>query len=76
MGERMDGVRVTSTPGPLAKGGGSGSAVFPIGSVVTIGRNADNAIVLEDERVSRAHARLEIRDESVASPTSTPPTAA
>ena len=62
MGERMDGVRVTWTPGPLAKGGGSGSATFPIGSIVTIGRSADNNIVLPDERVSRAHARLQVRD--------------
>ena len=62
MGERMDGVRVTWTPGPLAKGGGSGSATFPIGSIITIGRSADNNIVLPDERVSRAHARLQVRD--------------
>jgi hypothetical protein len=62
MGERMDGVRVTWTPGPLAKGGSSGSATFPVGSIVTIGRSADNNIVLPDERVSRAHARLQVRD--------------
>ena len=52
MGERMDGVRVTWTPGRLATGGGSGSATFPIGSIVMIGRSADNNIVLPDERVS------------------------
>ncbi len=61
-----DGARITWKPGPEAKGGGSGTATFPIGSVVTIGRNADNNIVLEDERVSRAHARLEIKDGEVA----------
>jgi pSer/pThr/pTyr-binding forkhead associated (FHA) protein len=62
MGERMDGVRITWTPGPLARGGSSGSATFPIGSIITIGRSADNNIVLPDERVSRAHARLQVRD--------------
>jgi pSer/pThr/pTyr-binding forkhead associated (FHA) protein len=41
--------------------GKSGTANFPAGSVVTIGRNTDSTIVLEDQRVSRNHARLEIR---------------
>jgi pSer/pThr/pTyr-binding forkhead associated (FHA) protein len=59
MAERKDGVRISWQSGPQTKGGGS--ATFPIGSVITIGRSADNAIVLEDDRVSRAHARLEIK---------------
>ncbi len=60
------GVLISWRPGPEAKGGGSGSASFQVGSVVTIGRNADNTIVLDDERVSRAHARLEIKDAEIA----------
>jgi hypothetical protein len=62
MGERKNAVRISWHPGPAARDGSSGSAVFPVGSVVTIGRHADNGIVLPDERVSRTHARLQIGD--------------
>ena len=37
----------------------SGVKVFPLGSaVVTIGRRLDNALVIDDPRVSRNHAQL------------------
>ena len=39
--------------------------IFPIGSIVTIGRHAENSIVLSEERVSRNHARLEVSDSEV-----------
>jgi len=38
-----------------------GSAEFDLGSVVTVGRKSDLEIVIDDERVSRNHVRLEIR---------------
>ena len=42
--------------------GSTGTIIFPIGSIVTIGRHAENSIVLSEERVSRNHARLEVSD--------------
>jgi len=42
------------------RGADARTATFPIGSRVTIGRDGDNAITLDDMRVSRKHARLEI----------------
>ena len=65
-GAAESGVLISWKQGPEAKGGNSGSATFPLGSVVTIGRNPDNTIALEDERVSRAHARLEIKEAEIA----------
>ena len=65
-GATESGVLISWKQGPEAKGGSSGSATFPIGSEVTIGRNVDNTIVLDDERVSRAHARLEIKESEIA----------
>ena len=65
-GPAETGVLISWKQGPEAKGGSSGSATFPIGSEVTIGRNPDNLIVLDDERVSRAHARLEIKESEIA----------
>ena len=65
-GAAESGVLVSWKQGPEAKGGSSGSSTFPVGSVVTIGRNPDNTIVLDDERVSRAHARLEIKESEIA----------
>ena len=65
-GATESGVLVSWRQGPEAKGGSSGSATFPVGSEVTIGRNPDNTIVLDDERVSRAHARLEIKEREIA----------
>src|SRR5262245_64137163 len=58
----MGGVRVPWSPSPRAADGSIASATFPIGSIVTIGRSADNNIVLPDEPVSRAHARLQVRN--------------
>ena len=66
MGEAKSGARILWHSGPKATAGDSGSATFPIGCVVTIGRNSDCNIVLPDERVSRAHARLQIRTAEVA----------
>jgi hypothetical protein len=45
--------------------GSTGTIIFPIGSIVTIGRHAENSIVLSEERVSRNHARLEVSDSEV-----------
>src|ERR1700704_4206585 len=42
-----------------------GTAKFSVGAVVTIGRGADNDIVLQDSEVSRNHARLAIRGSEV-----------
>jgi len=64
-GAAGSGARISWMQGAGAKGGNSGSATFPLGSVVTIGRNPDNTIVLDDERVSRAHARLEIKEAEI-----------
>jgi pSer/pThr/pTyr-binding forkhead associated (FHA) protein len=36
--------------------------MLPPGSIVTIGRHADREIVLHDDRVSRNHARITVRD--------------
>jgi FHA domain len=36
------------------------SYAFPAGAVVAIGRSVDQQIMLDDESVSRSHARLEI----------------
>ena len=43
----------------------TGSAEFDLGSVVTVGRITDLDIVIDDERVSRNHVRLEIRRDNV-----------
>ncbi|MGO9485542.1 MAG: trypsin-like peptidase domain-containing protein [Rhodomicrobium sp.] len=40
--------------------------VLPAGAVVTIGRHPDREIVLDDGRVSRLHARLEIKQDCIA----------
>jgi CHAT domain/Inner membrane component of T3SS, cytoplasmic domain len=45
--------------------GVTGSAEFDLGSVVTVGRITDLDIVIDDERVSRNHVRLEIRRDNV-----------
>ena len=45
--------------------GVTGSAEFDLGSVVTVGRKSDLDIVIDDERVSRNHVRLEIRQGNV-----------
>jgi len=39
---------------------------FPLEGTVTIGRRADQRIVLSDPSVSRAHARIEVGDGGVA----------
>jgi WD40 repeat protein len=44
-----------------SSGPSSGSAFEMMGSSITIGRAADNAIVLDDNTVSRHHARLELQ---------------
>jgi FHA domain-containing protein len=41
------------------------SRIFPAGTTVTIGRGPDHAIILDDDAVSRNHARLEIADGKV-----------
>src|SRR5262245_37060380 len=48
------------------RGADARTATFPIGSRVTIGRDSDNAITLDNRRVSRKHVRLEIGAEGVA----------
>jgi len=45
--------------------GVTGSAEFDLGSVVTVGRRTDLDIVIDDERVSRNHVRLEVRRNNV-----------
>ena len=45
--------------------GVTGSAEFDLGSVVTVGRRSDLDIAIDDERVSRSHVRLEIRQGNV-----------
>ena len=42
-----------------------GSAQFDLGSMVTVGRRSDLDIVIDDERISRNHVRLEIRRNNV-----------
>ena len=42
-----------------------GSAEFDLGSMVTVGRRSDLDIVIDDERISRNHVRLEIRRDNV-----------
>jgi MTH538 TIR-like domain (DUF1863)/FHA domain/PDZ domain len=42
------------------KGARKQSRVFPAGTMVTIGRGPDQAIILDDDGVSRNHARVEI----------------
>ena len=42
------------------------SKTLPAGAIVTAGRQADREIVLDDERVSRAHARLEVGEDGIA----------
>jgi CHAT domain/FHA domain len=65
MNERMTAsARIAWRPNEGANGS-TGTIIFPIGSIVTIGRHADNSIVLSEERVSRNHARLEVRNSEV-----------
>jgi hypothetical protein len=45
--------------------GARGSAEFDLGSVVTVGRLSDVDIAIDDERISRQHVRLEIRQGNV-----------
>jgi len=45
--------------------GDRGSAEFDLGSVVTVGRRSDVDVVIDDERISRTHVRLEIRQGNV-----------
>ncbi len=41
----------------------NGSQVFPLeADVITIGRQTDNDLVIDDQRVSRRHARLEAKN--------------
>src|SRR5262245_18669233 len=47
------------------KGASRQSRVFPAGTTVTIGRGRDQAIILDDDGVSRNHARLEITDRKI-----------
>src|SRR5215813_10156397 len=47
------------------KGARKQSRVFPTGTTVTIGRGRDQSIILDDDGVSRNHARLEITDGKV-----------
>ena len=41
------------------------SKSFPIGAVISVGRQADQEIMLEDDRVSREHARLAVMRDHV-----------
>ena len=56
--------------------GSTGTIIFPMGSIATIGRHAENSIVLSEERVSRNHARLEVSDSEVILTDLNPPTVA
>lgn len=62
---RPSGVQINWRPINEATGAARGTAIFPVGAVVTIGRGADNDIVLQDSEVSRNHARLAIRGSEV-----------
>src|SRR5215471_9248349 len=55
------GVQIRWRPVDAAAGAAGGTAKFPVGAVVTIGRDSDNDIVLQDREVSRKHARIIVR---------------
>jgi pSer/pThr/pTyr-binding forkhead associated (FHA) protein len=65
MSERFTGVEIRWSPVGAAPGMAGGSARFPVGAVVAIGRDSDNDIVLPDQEVSRKHARLVVRGSDV-----------
>src|SRR5262249_58973739 len=56
---KQTGARISWYESPR-RGAAARTATSPIGSRDTIGRDGDNAIPLDDMRVSRKHARLEI----------------
>jgi hypothetical protein len=57
-----DGVQISWRPAEYTKTDTPQTAIFPSGSVVSIGRDVDNDIVLPNDNVSRRHARLELRE--------------
>ena len=57
---RSGGVQISWRLVKITTRGAEGSAKFPIGATVRIGREGDNDIVLNDGEISRNHARLVI----------------
>ncbi len=47
------------------QGGGLGQRTVELAGATTVGRAADNAIVLDDSSVSRTHAMLLVEDDDV-----------
>lgn len=46
-------------------GGRIRSKIIPMNSSITVGRHSDRELMLDDDRVSRLHARLEIGDQQI-----------
>jgi pSer/pThr/pTyr-binding forkhead associated (FHA) protein/lysophospholipase L1-like esterase len=59
------GIELTWRPRDEVTGARVRRKSLPVGSIVTIGRSSEREIVLEDDRVSRNHARIEVRSEDV-----------
>ncbi len=54
--------RIAWRPAEETTGARTHARVYPIGSVITIGRSANSEIMLDDERISRMHATLRVQD--------------
>ena len=58
-------VRITWRPSEETTGARTRSQTYPHGAMITVGRNAEREIVLDDDRVSRSHVRLVVGASSV-----------